>query len=195
MRNYQINYEFYNFIAEEKRGDYFKGKKRLGYTDRNGYVCHSYKCKDNFFRTIYEHIAKWEYFNGKIPKGMEIDHIIPVKDGGTNKLSNLRLVTHKENMNNPKTLSKIRESSKNSLRNLTISLKMKGRKQTIEHRINAANAKKKKIYQYTKDLQLLKVWNCVEDVVVGGFCRRNVGRCCRGERKTHKGYKWSYVPL
>lgn len=43
--------------------------------------------------------AIYEAFNGAIPAGKEIDHI----DGDpmNNKLSNLRVVTHKENMNNP----------------------------------------------------------------------------------------------
>lgn len=46
------------------------------------------------------HRVVWIAFNGKIPDGYEIDHIIPVKNGGTDELSNLRLATHKENCNN-----------------------------------------------------------------------------------------------
>ena len=42
------------------------------------------------------HRLVWETFNGKIPTNLELDHI----DGNkhNNKLSNLRLVTHSENM-------------------------------------------------------------------------------------------------
>lgn len=48
----------------------------------------------------YVHRIVWELFNGSIPDGLCIDHI----DGDTsnNKIENLRLVTHKENMRNAK---------------------------------------------------------------------------------------------
>ena len=48
----------------------------------------------------YVHRVVWELFNGKIPDGLCIDHI----DGNTsnNKIENLRLLTHKENMRNTK---------------------------------------------------------------------------------------------
>lgn len=63
-------------------------------------------------RKIPKHCFIWEAFNGEIPEGMEIDHILPISDGGTDELSNLRLVTHKENMNNPLTLEKYKISNK-----------------------------------------------------------------------------------
>ena len=51
------------------------------------------------------HRLVYEAFVDKIPKGLEIDHInINPTD---NRLENLRLVTHKENMNNPNTIIKM----------------------------------------------------------------------------------------
>jgi len=52
----------------------------------------------------YVHGLVWEAFNGKIPEGLEIDHID--NDKNNNNLSNLRLVTRRDNMkkmleNNP----------------------------------------------------------------------------------------------
>ncbi len=51
-------------------------------------------------RTRQAHRMAWEIINGPIPTGLEIDHI----DGNpkNNKMSNLRLVTHLENMGNYK---------------------------------------------------------------------------------------------
>ena len=50
------------------------------------------------------HRLVWETFNGEIPDGYEIDHIDGNKQN--NALSNLRCVTHIENMNNTITKSK-----------------------------------------------------------------------------------------
>ena len=55
------------------------------------------KCKYDYLRG---HRIVWEAFNGKIPAGLEIDHID--RDKHNNTLSNLRLVTHSENCLNKK---------------------------------------------------------------------------------------------
>lgn len=47
--------------------------------------------------TYYVHRLVWEAFNGKIPDGMQINHINEIKDD--NRLSNLSLATAKENAN------------------------------------------------------------------------------------------------
>lgn len=56
------------------------------------------------------HRIVWETFNGEIPDGYEIDHI----DGNrlNNALSNLRCVTHTENMANPITRARLRKPKK-----------------------------------------------------------------------------------
>lgn len=100
-KKYQIIEGKYTFQAEDDWGDYNEGKYREGTHHDKGYRYHWYDCTDGKRHHIYEHVAKWEFFNGKIPEGFEIDHIIPIKNGGTNRLSNLRLVTHPENLNNP----------------------------------------------------------------------------------------------
>ena len=56
----------------------------------------------------YVHRLVWEAFNSPIPDGYEIDHINTIRYD--NRLVNLRLVTSKENSNNPKTVEKMRKS-------------------------------------------------------------------------------------
>lgn len=53
-------------------------------------------CADG--RKYLEHRVIWEEANGPIPEGLEVDHING--EVGDNRLENLRLVTHAENMMN-----------------------------------------------------------------------------------------------
>lgn len=61
--------------------------------------------KDGYLRlnikntTVSVHRLVYETFIGEIPDGYEIDHINNIRND--NRLSNLRCVTHTENMNNP----------------------------------------------------------------------------------------------
>lgn len=56
------------------------------------------------------HRIIWETFNSEIPDGYEIDHINTIKTD--NRLCNLRLVTSKENKNNPLTLIHLSKAMK-----------------------------------------------------------------------------------
>lgn len=69
---------------------------------------------DGYLKTkgILVHRLVWELFNGPIPQGFEIDHINAVKDD--NRLVNLRLVTHSENLANPITRKRRSEAMKGS---------------------------------------------------------------------------------
>lgn len=53
----------------------------------------------------------------------------------------------------------------------------------------------RKVYQYTLDGKLVKVWDSTMECGRNGFHQGHVAECCRGEIKTHKGYRWSYRPL
>lgn len=61
-------------------------------------------CKDGVYTYKYVHHLVWEAFRGKIPDGMEIDHINTVKTD--NRLENLRLTDRSGNMRNPLTHQK-----------------------------------------------------------------------------------------
>lgn len=63
-------------------------------------------CKDGEYTHRYAHQLVCETFVGEIPDGLEIDHIIPISDGGGDELTNLRLVTREGNMHNENTYKK-----------------------------------------------------------------------------------------
>ena len=67
-------------------------------------------------------------------------------------------------------------------------------KRTSEKLINR-NDKSKQVYQYTKDGELIKVWESTRECGRNGFDQRHISDCCLGKQKTHKGYIWSYTPL
>lgn len=60
---------------------------------------------------------------------------------------------------------------------------------------NSEKTKAKKIYQYTLDNQLVKIWESATECYRNGYERSNITACCNGKRKTHKGYRWLCEPL
>lgn len=55
------------------------------------------------------------------------------------------------------------------------------------------NKNSKKVYQYDKDYNLIKIWASAAECYRNGFS--GVPACCRGKYKTHKGYIWSYTEI
>lgn len=52
----------------------------------------------------------------------------------------------------------------------------------------------KKIYQYDMENNLIKEWDCMSDVQRElGIPVPHLVRVCKGQRKTTRGYKWSYA--
>ena len=54
----------------------------------------------------------------------------------------------------------------------------------------------KKVYQYDLENNLIAIYSSTGEAARKTGCSQaHIAACCRGERKTHKGYKWSYIPL
>jgi len=71
----------------------------------NGYTRLLYKCKiTNLSRAVYE------AFNGVLDDGLEVDHIDGCKSN--NDISNLRAVSHSENLRNPVTVAVLSAKTK-----------------------------------------------------------------------------------
>lgn len=74
-------------------------KKILGYLigKAQKYYQSKFICTDGKPHSLYIHVALWIHFNGEIPQEKELNH--KDLDKSNNTLTNLNLLTHKENMN------------------------------------------------------------------------------------------------
>lgn len=91
--------EFLKELDYHKDG-YFTRKdtgKKCDYKHNKGYRYVSL-FRNGKSKNYLTHRLVWFFHNGKIPEGMEIDHID--LDRSNNKIENLRLVTHAQNMKN-----------------------------------------------------------------------------------------------
>lgn len=71
---------------------------------------------------------------------------------------------------------------------------------TQKYNINYGTAiqrRSKKVYQYTLDGELVKVWASTKECGRNGFNHGAIAACCRGIKgyEQHKGFRWSYTPL
>ena len=92
-RKINVEGKKYSYYVVDDGHIYNESGKEIGSVNKNGYAVIS---------SVLVHRLIWETFNGEIPEGYEIDHINTIRND--NRLENLRLVTHKENSNNPLTI-------------------------------------------------------------------------------------------
>ncbi len=48
-----------------------------------------------------------------------------------------------------------------------------------------------KIIQYNFDMEIINIWNSLDDIPKE-FNKSNIVTVCKGRRKSHKGYIWKY---
>ena len=61
---------------------------------------------------------------------------------------------------------------------------------TIKQRLSKARSKK--VLQLSISGELIREWKSIADCGRNGFNQGEVCKCCRGERKSHKGFRWEY---
>lgn len=113
-------------------------------------------------RGLHQYI--WMCVNGDIPEGYDIHHIDGNKQN--NSIYNLELIERHKHLSEHKI----------------------GKHHSEEH----IRKLSKKVAQYSLYNVLVKVWESAMECGRNGFDQGNVSKCCNGERKTHKGYKWKY---
>lgn len=156
FENYQITDD--GRVWSKKNNKWLKPKNSNGYL-----IVRLYKHNHSKFVLIHRLVA--EHFIPNPDNKPCVDHIIPVSEGGTDNVNNLRWCTAKENVNNP--ISKERRRL----------------------------SKCKNVCQYTLDDKLIKIWESTKECGRNGFNQGHIAECCRGERQKHKGYKWSYLKI
>lgn len=122
--------------------------------------------KNSKARFYYVHRLVWIAFNGPIPECLQVNHISERKS--ENRLSNLNLMTPKENCN---------WGSRNE--------------RMAKKQINGK--KSKPVLQFTLEDILIKEYLSATQVERElGFGQSNICNCCNGKLKTAYGYKWKY---
>lgn len=107
-------------------------------------------------------------------------------DRGNNTVDNLYWCTYPENNNHPITLARKSASLKGK------PSWNKGGHLTEEWRNRIAKSNSIPIIQYD-DKGFEKEWEGIQTASRElGYSAGNISACCRGERKTHKGYKWRF---
>lgn len=195
-----INKSEYGYNTD--KGIWSKCYKRFlkGTVNKCGYVQVYLKCTDGTYRLFYVHRAMWYLAYGTIPEGMQVNHIDENKLN--NSLSNLNLMTPKENVNwgtgierraakqrgqkrTEETKSKMSESHKGKPH-----LKLKGipRPDMIEQNKRLLS----KPVVAVKDGVVVMEFSSTIEAGRNGFDQGHVSACCIGKRKTHKGYRWYF---
>lgn len=124
-----------------------------------------------------EYIKK---YNTKYPNGYNMS------DGGAGGFTG---ILHSEETKKKMSISQRKENHPNWQKRLSEETKKKISSTLIEKC-------GKKVYQYTLDGELVKIWNSASEVRREiGYNNKHISDCCNGIRNKHKGYKWSYRPL
>ena len=66
---------------------------------------------------------------------------------------------------------------------------------THNERVAKANTNgklSKRVLQLSLDGELIREWESTQECGRNGFCQSHVSACCRGERKSHKGFRFMY---
>lgn len=138
----------------------------------------------------------------------EVDHIIPISDGGTNEVWNLRWVTPSENARNPISMEKrhrkLSEEHKKKISETRkgrhypkLSEAKKGKKnpklsEALKGRRNESCMKK--VLQFSKDGLFIREWKSISDANKElNIKNGSISAVCKGKLKTTGGYIWKYA--
>ena len=170
------NYSKYEVYSDGKIWSYSRKKFLKQITDKDGYQVVNLCDNDGKMKMYKVHRVVWESVTGsQILDGYEINHIDENKEN--NSISNLELVSHKENVN---------YGSRNSRAGKSIS------------KANTNNPKRSKAVGAFKDGELVMVFPSANEAGRNGFNQGAVSACCRNSylregNNVFKGFVWRYI--
>jgi hypothetical protein len=133
--------------------------------------------KNGVYKAFKIHRLVYESFVGELPnykRGGRGEDILEInhkdENRANNYVENLELISHKGNVNYG------------------------------SHSRKVALATAKAVYQYTKDMVLVRIWESTKECGRNGFSGGNVNLCCNNKyhregNNFYRGFHWSYVPL
>ena len=164
------DYDKYEVYENGKIWSYRKNKFLKPQKNNKGYQLVGLVDNEGKKKMYLVHRVVWEAVTGApIPKGYEINHISEVKT--SNMISNLELLTHKENCNYGTIKERIGKSMKGIIP-----------KANPPKQVGAFN-----------NGELVMTFNSTSEAGRNGFNIGSVSMCCNGKRKTHKGFEWRYL--
>lgn len=137
----------------------------------------------------------------------EIDHILPVIEGGGDEVFNLRWVTRQENMENKMTKERLKNISderrqkssermkaNNPTKNMNDEwlekIRINGRKNIEKAHIKC----RKKVGQYTIDGELIRIYESINEAArLTNITSCNISNVLKGRQKTSGGFVWKYA--
>lgn len=160
------NFSQYEIYPNEGKIWSYRSQKWIGAKQKKGYyACALYSDDGNKWNTTVHRVI-WIAVNGEIPNGYEVNHID--EDKSNNSISNLNLLTHKENINWGTCIERTVKSNTN-------------------------NPKKCKAVGAYKDGFLIMTFQSAKEAKIQGFSSGHISQCCNGLRQSHKGYQWHFI--
>lgn len=191
---------FSKYLIDEEKGTVYslRTDKYIG-VKTNGYINVSVTNDDGvrFDFGIHRFIFMSVY--GNIPDGYEVHHID--ENPMNNAIDNLRLIEGSEHLSLHKKGKILSEETKKKMHKFSKGNKInlgKHHTETTKKKISETKKEAKLIGKDAKDsvpiLQLdinnnlIKEWDSLADAQRCGFSAGNICSCCKGLRKTHKGF-------
>lgn len=174
----------------------YKKIKKLSLTKYGYYIvgfCINYK---NNVHLVHRLVA--EAFLPNPNNLPEVDYINT--DRTDNRLENLRWVTRKENMNNPITIERAKDTfnkktyheKEKCLNNLKLG--RLGHKLSEETKMKISKSHSKPIIQLKLNGEFVRVWeSAYKAQKETGMCQASIQRCLVGKQQTTYNYKWIFV--